>query len=123
MSTPNTPPDNDTEQPGPWDRAVSAVAWYVPELTGAAAAGTAAATVWAPLGAISAALAAWIASDQVRLARERRRVHRAVEQRTERAQLDAAEPDTEHADDDAHEHGSATGEQAKGERPGWEVAG
>lgn len=122
MNTRNTPPepdnrtDADTERPGPWDRAVSAVAWYAPELTGAAAAGAAAATVWAPLGAISAALAAWIASDQVRLARERRRVHRAVEQRTERAQLDAAEPDTEHA--------SATGEQpaAESEWPGWEVS-
>lgn len=124
MSTPNTPPephttDTTTDRPGPCKRASSLVAWYMPELTGAAVSAGAAATVWAPLGVISGALAAWIATDQVNVARAHRRTRREVAQRAERAQLDTAEHT---ADDQASATESASGEQSE-DRSGWEVAG
>lgn len=56
------------------DRALTALGWYAPELTAAGAAAGAAATVWAPLGLISAALGVRIIADRVRLARRNRRV-------------------------------------------------
>lgn len=56
------------------DRAITALGWYTPELTGAAITAGAAATVWAPLGLITAALGARIAVDRVRLARRNRQV-------------------------------------------------
>ncbi len=131
MNTRDTASDDTSTAPsGPLNRVASAVAWYTPELTGAAVAGAAAVTVWAPLGAISAALGAWIATDQVNAARARRRVRREITQRAERAQLNTAEA-TEHddqddtrADDGASAREHATDRQAaEGERPGWEVAG
>lgn len=125
----NTEPDDrtNTTRSGTTNRVASALAWYTPELTGAAVAGAAAATVWAPLGAISAALAAWIATDQVTVARARRRAHREVEQRAERAQLDPAEETKR--DDGARDDGVSARERdtdhqaAEGERPSREVAG
>lgn len=119
----------DTARSGPLNRVASALAWYTPELTGAAVSAGAAATVWAPLGAISAALTAWIATDQVNAARARRHARREVEQRAQRAQLDPAEhhddqddgaQDNAHADDDATAPAPA---DERAERPGWEVAG
>ncbi|GAA5128892.1 hypothetical protein [Haloechinothrix salitolerans] len=120
----------DTARSGPLNRVASALAWYTPELTGAAVSAGAAATVWAPLGAISAALGAWIATDQVNAARARRHARREVEYRAQRAQLDPAEDhdgeddgaqDDARADDGVSVSGPAADERA--ERPGWEVAG
>lgn len=133
--------DVSTDRPGPLKRLASTVVWYSPELTGVAVSAGAAATVWAPLGALGVALGAWIATDQVNIARERRHARRALTRsRRERAQLDAAEHDDtastdtgdEHADDDpmsddvsADVSGTDTtsGAPAAEGRSGWEVAG
>jgi len=134
MRTRHTPsePDTNTDRPGPFKRVTDALAWYSPELIVAAASGGAAATVWAPLGVVSAALGGWIAVDQVNLARANRRVRREIEQeRAERAQLDPCgehdEP-AESSDDTPHtgggsRAGEAASDEQTGERPGWEVAG
>lgn len=140
MSTRNTAPeprhDTTTDRPGPFSRVTNTLAWYSPELTVAAASAGAAATVWAPLGAISVALGGWIAADQVNIARANRRVRRQItEQRTERAQPGPGgehdEP-AESSDDiphdgaetgDASSAGDSTSDERAAERPGWEVAG
>jgi len=133
MKTPPEPKHNTTtDRPGPFTRVGNALAWYTPELTVAAASAGAAATVWAPLGVISAACGARIATNQINLARANRRVRRQItEQRAERAQLDPSgkhnEPttssdDTPH-DDDPSSAGESTSDEQTGQRPGWEVAG
>jgi len=134
MSTRNTPPEPEhnttTDRPGPFQRVGNALAWYTPELAVAAASAGAAATVWAPLGVITAACGARIASHQINLARANRRVRREIEQeRAEHAQLDNSgkhEPgessdDTPH-DGDGPNAGESTSAEQTGERPGWEVS-
>ena len=137
MKTPPEP-DTNTDRPGPLQRLGNALAWYTPELTVAAASAGAAAAVWAPLGVISAACGARIATNQINLTRANRRVRREIEQeRAERAQLDPSgkhdEPD-ESSDDTPHldaetetgdgsSAGESTSDEQTGERPGWEVAG
>lgn len=135
MSTRNTAPepenttDTNTVRPGPLKRATSAVAWYGPELIGIAVTAGAAATAWAPLGVVSAALGAWIAADQVNIARQNRRVLGEIEdERHERAQLDLTTPDEpgEASDDNNGDEASTVGparEEPAAKRPGWEVAG
>ncbi|MPY82597.1 MAG: hypothetical protein GEV00_04605 [Actinophytocola sp.] len=78
MSTHNTQPEPETNtaRPGPLQRLGNALAWYTPELSVAAASAGAAATVWAPLGVITAACGARIATNQINLARANRRVRR-----------------------------------------------
>lgn len=134
-------PNNSTDRPRPLKRLASTVVWYSPELTGAAVSAGAAATVWAPLGAVGVALGAWIATDQVNIARERHRARRPLTRsRRERAQLDAAEHDDTASTDTGHEHAdadpasdevsvgvsgtdAATGASTAEGRSGWEVAG
>lgn len=133
MSKRKTQPEADTGtgRPGPLTRVASTVVWYAPELTGVAASAGAAATVWAPLGAIGAALGAWIATDQVNIARARRQHRHALTQaRRERAQLDAADDNaaSEHAggdtvSGDVSATDTATGAPTAEGRSGWEVAG
>lgn len=85
------------------DRALTALGWYAPELTGAAITAGAAATVWAPLGLITAALGVRIVADRVRLARRTRQV---TAERT-------ATPTDGNADPDSH---TDTTETARPER-------
>ena len=107
MNTRPEPHDTEvnTDPPGPIDRVLNAVAWYTPELTGAAVTAGAAAAIWAPLGMLSAACGARIAADQINRARERHRIRREVENERAQRQLDQ----------DSDETGT--------ELPGWEVAG
>ena len=134
MKTPPEPKHNTTtDRPGPFTRVGNALAWYTPELTVAAASAGAAATVWAPLGVISAACGARIATNQINLARANRRVRRQIteQQRAQRAQRDPqsesddsakSSDDTPH-DDDPSSAGESTSDEQTGQRPGWEVAG
>lgn len=66
--------NNSDTTPTRRDRALTALAWYSPELIAAGVTAGAAATVWAPLGLISAALAARIVADSVSIARSNRKV-------------------------------------------------
>jgi len=118
----NTRPDphgaGDYAPPGPINHALSAVAWYTPELAGVAVTTAAAATVWPPLAVISAALAGRIAHDQLRLAARNRRVRREVveQRRDKRRQLD-------HDTDDTDEGAASSVDAGDGDGSGWEVAG
>lgn len=90
------------------DRAVSAVAWYTPELATAGASAGAAVTVWAPFGVVSAAVCGWIVSDQVLAARRTRAARR---MRADQLRLDEATATTQPLKLVQGEHGE------------WEVAG
>lgn len=115
MSTRNTPPERhdsevNTDPPGPVARVLNTVVWYTPELTAAAVTAGAAVTVWAPLGVLSAACGARIATDQINLARTRRRFRRALENERAQRQLDH---DSDGGDDmAATADGDTTGEVA-----------
>lgn len=92
------------------DRAITEVGYVLPELTGAAVTGAAAATVWAPLGLIAAALVAKAAGERVWIAwcNHRARTPRPA---TVCRREETAEPT------DVDEPARA------GERGEWEVAG
>lgn len=80
------------------DRALTALGWYTPELTGAAITAVTAATVWAPLGLISAVLGARIALDRVRLARRNRQVTTATATNHADTSADTAQRDRSETD-------------------------
>jgi len=104
-----------TDPPGPVARALNTVVWYTPELTAAAITAGAAAAVWAPLGVLTAACGARIATDQINRARTRRRFRRELENERERAQrqLDHDNHDNHGGDDTAAAaDGDSTGEVA-----------
>lgn len=91
-------------------RAVSAAAWYTPELVTAAVAAGAAVAVWQPFGLVSIAVGGWIAVDRALLFRRNRAVRKAARLRADQARLDRA-ADTQPLP------------RIKRGRDGWEVAG
>lgn len=114
-NTPDTPPD--AARPGRAKRALNVVGWYTPELVGAAATAAAAATVWGPLGLLSAALGVRIVADQAVLAHRNHAARRqfAENRAAHRARLEKGEDvagNTAAPDDEATDHND-----------GWEVAG
>lgn len=106
----HTPTPGHGSAGGRLNRAVSAVAWYAPELITAGVAAGAAVTVWQPLGLVSVAVAGWIATERALLFRRSRALRKAARLRADQARLDRA-ADTQPLP------------RIKRGRDGWEVAG
>lgn len=121
------PTDTEIERachPGVGDRALTALGYYTPELTTAAVAAGAAATVWAPLALVSAAALGKVAGERVLTAwRNRARTNRPTD--TGKPVV-PAEPTNDDTTDDATAAAPPGTSTAGADAPGrdeWEVAG